>query len=524
MGLNTQRVLLGFAGLLIGLSLAVGPNAAAERPNILLIYADDLGYGDLRCYNRQGKAATANIDRLAAQGLRFTDAHSPATVCTPSRYGLLTGRFPFRIGAASRVFVGLDGPCLIKPNDLTLPGMLQQCGYRTALTGKWHVGLTFFDRETGQPIHRGGVENVRRADFTRRIPDAPIHRGFDEFFGTACCPTTDHLYAYIDGDRVAEPPTILLDEAEKRRRELPFNAYTRDFRVGLASKTFEPENVDLRFLEASQAFLRRQRRDHPEQPFFLMHSTQAVHLPSIPAPRYRGQTEAGPHGDFIHEFDDIVGRLLGTLKQLGYAENTLVILSSDNGPELPTARDMRKTYQHDGARPWRGLKRDSWEGGHRTPLIVRWPGHVKPGVSAELVNQTDLLATIAEIVDFKLPNEAAEDSVSILGVWRGETGLTRTYAVQQALRGRSIRKGRWKYLDHRGSGGNHYDRDGEWGAKPFALREQAPDAPGQLYDLQTDPGETTNLYFKRPELVAELKAKLDQFVEQSRSAPRRTSE
>jgi len=507
--------------LLVLLMLITGATMAAETPNILIIFTDDLGYGDVGCYNPESKVPTPNLDKLAAQGMLFTDGHSPATVCTPSRYSLLTGQCAFRAGA-SGVFCGVGGPCFIKADRLTLPGMLREKGYRTALFGKWHVGLTFFDKETGEPVRGGGVDAVRRTDFTKPIPDAPIHRGFDEFFGTACCPPTDWLYTYIDGDRVTEVPTILMNKEEKKRRKLPDNLYTQDFRPGLATEAFEPENVDLVFLEKSRDFLRRHKKETPDKPFFLVHCTQGVHLPSIPAEKYRGKTESGPHGDFIFEMDDMVGQLMETLDELGYAKNTLVLFSSDNGPELPTVSHMRRDHQHDGARPWRGMKRDDWEGGHRVPLIVRWPGRVKAGsVSDQLVNLTDVMATCAAIVGYELPNDAAEDSYNMLPALSGRKEPIREYSLQQAVRGKSIRKGKWKYLDHKGSGGNNYNKSGHWGAKDHALPEKAPDAPGQLYDMEIDPGETDNLYFKHPEVVKTLKTKLDELVESGRSAPTR---
>jgi arylsulfatase A-like enzyme len=250
---------------------------------------------------------------------------------------------------------------------------------------------------------------------------------------------------------------------------------------------------------------------------------QAVHLPSFPADQFKGKTSSGPHGDFIFEMDYIVGELLQTLDQLGVAENTLVIFASDNGPEVPTVLDMRKAHQHDGARPWRGVKRDQWEGGHRTPFIVRWPGKIEANTtSTQLTSLTDVMATCAEIVGATLPQQAAEDSYNMLPVLLGTQGNEpiRQYVLQQTISlAMSIRDGNWKYLDHRGSGGNNYDRPGEWGMSPYKLMDTDPDAPGQLYDLETDPGETTNLYSKHPEKVAQLKAKLEDLMDSGRSAP-----
>ncbi len=487
---------------------------AAEMPNIVFILADDLGYGDVGSYNAESKVPTPHLDRLAEQGMRFTDAHSPSTVCTPSRYSLLTGRMAFRNGMRG-VFTGAGGPCLIEEGRLTLPAMLKQKGYATACVGKWHVGLTFFDRD-GKAIHRNGLEAVKRIDYSRPIPDGPVDRGFDYFFGTACCPTTDWLYAWIDGDRIPVPPTELLD-----RSTLPKHPYSFDNRRGLVAPDFDLEEVDLVFLEKSKTFLSDHVKSKPDQPFFLFHSAQAVHLPSFPADRFKGRTKAGPHGDFIFELDWIVGELMATLDKLGVAENTIVMFSSDNGPEVSTAYHMRTQYKHDGARPWRGLKRDQWEGGHRVPLIVRWPGKVEPAsLSDQTLCLTDVMATCAAIVDADLPNGAAEDSFDFLPVLLGEDDEpVREYTIHQTISlALAIRHGPWKYLDHPGSGGNNYSSQY---LRDFALPKTAPDAPGQLYHLADDPDESKNLYFERPEIVKQLQAKLRKFKESGRSTPPR---
>jgi len=492
-----------------------------EHPNIVLILADDLGYGDVRCYNPESKVATPNLDKLSAQGMRFTDAHSPATVCTPTRYSLLTGRMAFRTGN-SGVFVGIGGPNMIERERLTLGGMLQQHGYTTAMSGKWHVGLTFLDEE-GQRVTNPGIEGIRQVDFSRPIPDAPIHRGFDHFYGTACCPTTDWLYAYIEGDQIPVPPSMI---ETRDRNKLPEHPYANDCRGGLIAPNFDLEQVDLVFLERSKAFLREHVETNPDKPFFLFHSMQAVHLPSFAADRFKGKSGAGPHGDFIHEMDWIVGELMCTLDELGVAEDTLVIFCSDNGPEVPTVIAMRHDHNHDGARPWRGVKRDDWEGGHRTPLIVRWPGKVEAGTTSdELLSLTDVFATLAAVVGHALPGDAAEDSYNMLPVLLGEQGdePVRPYLIQQTMSGRnmSIRRGDWKYLNHKGSGGNNYDRSGPWGMREYALPDTDPDAPAQLYNLAEDPGERTNLYSKHPAIVNELANLLAQSKESGRSAPPR---
>lgn len=506
-----------FTALLAPMASVHGVDATphSSRPNILLILADDLGYGDLRCYNAGSKVPTPNLDRLASEGLRFTDAHSPATVCTPSRYSLMTGHMAFRVPNGGTVFQGAGGPSLIAPGRLTLPAMLKKEGYATAAVGKWHVGLTFRD-PSGEPIHRGGLEDIQRIDFSRRIEGGPLDIGFDRFFGTACCPTTDWLYAFIDGDRIPVPPTTPINKAT-----LPKHPYANDCRAGLIAPDFPMEEVDMVFLKKSLEFMDVLMRTTPDKPFFLYHATQAVHLPSFAGKACQGKTNAGPHGDFIFELDHIVGELMKHLDRLGIAEKTVVLFSSDNGPETTSVVHMRSDHDHDGAKPWRGMKRDSWEGGHRVPLIIRWPGHVKGGTTSDqLASLTDVMATVAAITGAEVPHDAAEDSFNLLPVMEGKaTAPVRPYLLAQAFRGKatlSIRRGQWKYMDHRDSGGNNYTYAE---LKPFALPEAAPDAPGQLYDLASDPGETTNLYFKRPEIVAELKGLLDQSRSEGRSAP-----
>lgn len=509
------RYLLGM--VVFGIFLTDQPIVAAEKPNVLLILVDDLGYGDVSCYNDQSKVRTPSIDRLANQGMRFTDAHSPCTVCTPTRYGLMTGQMPFRIPNGGTVFTGVGGPSLIATNRLTLPKMLQDSGYSTSCVGKWHLGLTFFDRE-GKPVRGNGIEAVRQVDFSRRIEGGPIDQGFQSFFGTACCPTTDWLYAFIRNDKINVAPTTLLDKSS-----LPKHPYANDCRPGLIAPDFPMEEIDLVFLKESIKFLEDHVRTSADKPFFLFHSMQAVHLPSFAAKSFQGKSQAGPHGDFLVEMDSIVGELTATLERLGVAENTLVVFTSDNGPEVTSVVHMRADHTHNGARPWRGVKRDHWEGGHRIPFIVRWPGKIPTNtVSSQLISQTDLMATLAAIVNAQLPDNAAEDSFNMLPAWCDENHPPiRPYLLTQAFGGMrtlSIRRGKWKYIDHQGSGGNRYENDP--GLKPFMIPEVEPDAPGQLYDLEIDPGEKNNLYTKQSAVVNELRGLLENSKSTGRSRSR----
>jgi arylsulfatase A len=494
---------------------AVKQETHMQKPNIILILADDLGYGDVACYNSQSKVPTPNLDRLSREGLTFTDAHAPSTVCTPSRYSVLTGRMAFRTGVKG-VFTGAGGPCMIEEGRLTLPGMLRDKGYTTACFGKWHIGLSFPDKD-GNPICDDGFEAVKRIDYSRPIPDAPIHRGFDYFYGTACCSGTDFLYAFIDGDRIPVPPTGELDKGP-----LPKHPYSKDNRRGMIASDFDIQELDQLFLKKSIAFMEDHVQSSPNEPFFLYHPTNAVHLPSFASSKYRGKTDAGPHGDFIFEFDQAVGELLDALDRLGLADNTLVMVSSDNGPEVTSVVHMRQDHQHDGARPWRGMKRDQWEGGHRIPFIARWPGKIARNKDTDqTVCLCDIMATCAALVGADLPHDAAEDSYNILPVLLGDQSEfqpIRPHTLHQTIRlALGIRKGPWKYLDHQGSGGNDYEKDRT--LHPYVLPEKAPDAPGQLYNLDEDPGETINLYFKHEEIVEELRTQLHAYRDSGRSRP-----
>lgn len=483
----------------------------AEKPNIVVILADDLGYGDVACFNPNSKIPTPNLDKLAQQGMRFTDAHSASTVCTPSRYGLLTGRMCFRTGMRG-VFTGVDGP-LIRKGQPTIAAMLKRQGYRTACIGKWHVGMTFFNKE-GKPVkHRGGgLKKVREVDFSRSIRNGPTDLGFDYFFGTVCCPTTDWLYAYIRNDRVVQAPTELVKP--KTANWLKYGY----FRTGLKSPDFEFRKVDLVFLEESKRFLKEHLAKNSHKPFFLYHATQTAHLPSLPDERFVGKTKIGPHGDFVFEFDYVVGELMKTLEELGVAKNTLVVVTSDNGPEIVTA-NLREKYGHDSAGGWRGFKRDNWEGGHRIPTIVRWPGTIEASsVSHQTICLTDWYATFASILQVELKPVEAQDSTNILPALLGQATAKpiREFTLHQTISNAlAIRKGPWKYLNHKGSGGNHYRRTPL--IRKYYIPDTSPKARGQLYHLKNDPGETQNLVEKYPEVAAELKRLLDE-SKNSRSA------
>lgn len=495
---------------------------AQDLPNIIIIYADDLGYGDLSTYNSQAAYTTPRIDQMAAEGIKFLDAHSPATICSPSRYGLYSGNLVCRTGRAPRAFEGPGGPSYLEPGQLSIGELLRTQGYRTGVFGKWHVGLTWLD-ENGEQLG-GGFENSLLIDYEKSTPllDGPNNRGFDESFVTPNCPTTDPLYIYIENGNVKVPAS------ERHHRENlpnPGGKWRWDNDEGWMSPQYHFVDADLVFLEKTLGFITAHRERHADQPFFAVLCTQIAHAPVLPAPPFNGATEAGPRGDFVRELDYLTGRLLDAVAGLGIDDNTLVLLNSDNGPETVHTDWMRIDHQHDAAGGYRGMKRDGWEGGHRVPFIARWPSRIPAGqVSHQLTNTTDIFATLASIVGYELPENIAVDSFDMLPAMLGiqdDQDPIRPYMLTQSFRGQfQLRQGNWKFLDHLGSGGNSYD-DGI--LEKYRLPETAPGATAQLFHLEKDPGETTNLYFAEPEKRADMQALLTRLTqpETGRTAPTR---
>lgn len=526
MFIDTFPIHLRFTRTLLSVCLIILIGTAAsvhaqDLPNIVIIYTDDLGYGDISCYNPKAAYKTPRLDQMAREGILFTDAHSPSTICSPSRYGLLSGQQVYRTGRHSTAFEGPGGPSYIKPGEMTVADMLKEKGYSTGVFGKWHLGLTWYDKD-GKKLG-GGFKNAPLIDYEKSTPleDGPNTRGFDESFITPNCPTTDPLYIYIENGMVSVPAS---------ERHVPGNLpnpggkWRWDNDAGWMSPDYHFMDADLLFYKKTMEFITRHRKEKPEQPFFAVLSTQISHAPVLPAPEFNEKTKGGPRGDFIHELDVLAGRLLDSLKRLGIDDNTLVIFNSDNGPETLHTVWMREDYDHDAAGGFRGMKRDGWEGGHRVPFIVRWPSRIPAGrVSRQMTNTTDIFATLASVVGYKLPDHVAVDSYDMLPAMlgsRSENDPIRPHMLTQSFRGEfQIRRGDWKYLDHMGSGGNSYDRGK---MLKYALPETAPEATGQLFNLATDPGETTNLFFKEAAKRQELQKLLKKLTpkENGRSALR----
>lgn len=497
----------------------VSTSIAQELPNIIIIYADDVGFGDLSCYNKKAAYKTPRLDKMAREGVLFKDAHSPSTICSPSRYGLYSGQQIYRsTGKGGVAFEGPGGPSYLKPGTLTIAEMLRSKGYRTGVFGKWHVGLTWFDKDNN-PL-KGGFENSLLIDYEKSTPliDGPNERGFDESFITPNCPTTDPLYVYIENGMVPVPASI-----RHKSSTLPDagNKWHWDNDEGWMSPGYHFMEADLIFYEKTRAFISDHRKKYQQKPFFAVLSTQIAHAPVLPAAPFKGKTKAGPRGDFMYELDVLVGRIIDLVKNLGVDENTLIIFNSDNGAETVHVDWMRQDYNHDASGGWRGMKRDGWEGGHRVPLIVRWPKTFPKGlVSDQLISTTDIFATIASIVGYNLRNEDATDSYDMLPAMLGtieKNKSIRPYLLTQSFRGEfQIRQGSWKYLDHKGSGGNNYKDNN---LEKYALPETEIDASGQLYNLFKDPGEKTNLFFSETEKRMELQKQLQLAKDSGRSAP-----
>ena len=483
--------------------------ADTALPNIVVILADDLGYGDVHCNNpERGKIPTPNIDQLAGQGMRFTDGHSSSGVCSPSRYTLLTGRWHWRTRLQSGI-VGVFGAPLIAPERLTIAGLLKQHGYHTAAIGKWHLGWDWPIAEEQRKFFPGGGEKSSsdalatdahraawREVFAKPVAGGPTARGFDSYFGT---------------DVPNWPPFCFIED--NRTRGIPSQFLPAELlvkRANLASMqgpALADWNLDAILPELGEhacQFIERsaKRRD----PFFLYLPLTSPHTPLAVPAEWKGRSGLNTYADFVMETDAVVGRVLTALEKSGVEKNTLVIFTSDNGCAPYIGVEDLEKAGHFPSGPLRGYKSDVWEGGHRVPFIVRWPGVVAEGSRCDhLVQQADLMATFAEILHAKLPANAGEDSVSILPLLRGSDKPVRAFAVNQSSGGLpAIRKGPWKLIFGPGSGG--------WG-------KGGDKQPMQLYNLADDLGETKNLLVEKPEIVGELTALMEKVVSDGRSTP-----
>lgn len=478
-------VVRGFACLsLVGGLFAVPlASAVGPTPNIVVLLADDMGFGDPHCYNPASKIPTPNMDRIAAEGLRFTDAHTPAAVCTPTRYGLLTGRYCWRTRLQNMVLWSEYEEPLIEPERETVARVLWRAGYRTAAIGKWHLGLNFakpgggFVR--GKTTHLSGAGGTREVDFTEPIQGGPLALGFDESF---LLPGGVNLepHFWIEGDRVVGKPTVW------RAAGAPTRPGTSGLEVheGWMAEGWSDEAVGPTLTEKALEFIAANAK--AKKPFFLYFASEAPHRNCVPPDFARGKSQAGVRGDMVYEFDWSVGRVLAKLEELGLADNTLVIVTSDNGA-VPKS-DEGEDFGHKSNGELRGSKGGLFEGGHRVPFLVRWPGHAPAGrTNASLVVLTDLMATLAGLVGEKLPAGAGPDSFNVLPALRGvamDPSARPTVALHSGAGQFAIRQGPWKLIF-----------DGKL-------------KPVQLFNLERDLHEENNLLALEPELVARLQAEL----------------
>lgn len=446
--------------------------AASETPHVVVILVDDMGYGDPGCFNPESKIPTPHIDGLARGGMRFTDAHAPGPLCHLSRYGLLTGRFPFRTNVGR-----WRNHAVIEPDRMTLASMLRSQGYRTAMVGKWHLG--FEERGYDQPL-----------------PGGPVDRGFASFFGIRAS-TDIPPYFYIRGNRAVAPPT---NHIEARNTEGWSPIQGEFWRAGGIAPGLELKNVLPRFTDEAVDVIRSHKKR--DEPLFLYLAYPAPHTPWLPSAEFRNKSGASMYGDFAMMVDAMIGRVLSAIEDADMSRQTLVVFTSDNGP-VWYEEDVQR-LGHDSSGGWRGMKSDAWEAGHRMPFVVRWPGVVEPGTqSDQTICFTDLMATLAEMLDYRLPDDAAPDSFSFLQVLRGqqpaETPVRPNLVMKSGGGHMTIRSGNWKLITALGSGGF---------SKPRRIKPEPGSVPGQLYDLANDPGETQNLYAAHPKVVSELTAAL----------------
>lgn len=486
-------------------ALAAGP----ARPNIIFILADDLGYGDVGCYKKQpSKIPTPNLDRLAREGMRFTDAHSPSSVCTPTRYALLTGRYAWR----SRLQNGVIGPWgvpLLGKDQPTVATLLRSAGYQTGMVGKWHLGIEWPTRDGKPPAT--GPDRLSNVDFTRPFQGGPVAHGFQRYFGVDV--PNYPPYCFLENDRTVGVPGVT-DTGRADGFNIPGPMLPGWKLVDILP---ELSRRAVQFIEESAG---------KEEPFFLYYALTSPHYPVVPAAEFRGKTQVGDYGDFVHQTDWCVGQVLEALERRGVAENTLVVFTSDNGPEVsgevnPGVYDRVLQYKHHSMDGLRGAKRDLWEAGHRVPFLARWPGKISPGsVSDETICHVDFMRTVAAITGVTVPGNAGPDSHNLLPVMLGEKrdAPVRECTIHHSLSGRfAIRRGDWVLIASPTGDDNRRAGEPEW------LKQQrgytAHNHPAELYNLKEDLLERNNEYANHPEVVKELRALLERTIAQGRSTP-----
>jgi arylsulfatase A-like enzyme len=513
---KNAAVLIGVSAALTAIPL-VAEAQEENPPNIVLIFADDLGYGDLGCYGAT-KVTTPNIDRLAAQGRMFTDAHSASAVCTPSRYALLTGEYPVRKKLSRPVF--LKTGLVIDTRQQTIGTIMKDAGYATACIGKWHLGF-----------------GVKSPNWNGKLKPGPLELGFDYYFGVPVV-NSHPPFVYVENHKVVglvpEDPFVFNKKA--KTREFPEKMRLNEIGgADAAHALYDDEMVGSKLAEKATGWI----KEHAKKPFFLYLATTGIHHPFTPHPQFKGTSGCGRYGDFIHELDWIMGEVMKELEKQGVAENTLVVFTSDNGGMLNQGGQDAWVAGHTLNGMLLGFKFDAWEGGHRIPFIARWSGKIPAGSkSNQLICNVDLIATLAVLTGGVLQEGQGRDSVNILPALVGDPG--KPVREQVLLAGMkpshlALRNGNWLYIGAQGGGGFSNAKRGEhafggpaaitFSKRPNSdiangrIKKDAP--PAQLYNLESDLGQTTNLYREHPEIVEEMKALLANY---SRNAPKADAE
>lgn len=512
---NKGRQMILGCGLFMLSSLAY----SQKSPNVVIILADDMGYGDVCCNNPYSRTSTPAIDALAAEGLRFTDAHSAGALSGPSRYGLVTGRYFFR-ETKQKEYRGYLYPYISK-DRLTIGSLMQKAGYTTACIGKWHLGLNWALKDSSRPhILSPSKFDYTNTDFSAPVSDGPAERGFDYSF---ILPASLDMppYVFVRNDKVVDPDVVLTADVYPAKKEETVYAWDRKhtgesdiywergvwWRNGEMSKSFKFEECLPTIIDEGISFIDRAGKSG--KPFFLYMPLTGPHTPWLPEERFKGSTSLGTYGDFIANIDDAVARVNLKLKELGIDDNTIVIFASDNGGAWEEEDVQQYGHQSNWSR--RGEKGDAWDGGHHVPLIVKWPGVTKPStVSESTVGLVDIMATLAEITGQPLPSGSAEDSFSLLPILKGNlSAQTRDHIIYLSGSGKlAIKKGNWKFIDGLGSCGFSF---------PHNLEPLKNGPEGQLYNMADDMMETNNLYLSEPEKVEELKGLLVRYVDKGYS-------
>ncbi|PAW76645.1 MAG: arylsulfatase [Pedosphaera sp. Tous-C6FEB] len=484
--------------------------APAPRPNLIYVLCDDLGYGDVKCLNPKGKIPTPHLDKLAAGGMIFTDVHSSSSVCTPTRYGVMTGRYNWRTKLQASVLGGLS-PRLIEPGRLTVADLLRNHGYHTAAIGKWHLGMDWVTK-AGQTVAELNIESaaqVNSVDYAQPIKNGPNAVGFDYYYGISA--SLDMVpYTFIENDRVTKLPTVEKDFPMFLGRD------QGKCRRGPAAPDFEVEDVLPTLTAKAISYVKsRAASAKAGKPFFLYLPLASPHTPVAPTKEWQGKSGLNHYADFVMQTDHALGQLFAELDKQGLAQNTLVIVTSDNGCSPQANFPDLLAKGHNPSADFRGHKADIFDGGHRVPFLVRWPARVKANtLSQQTLCLTDLMATAADLIGAKLPDTAGEDSVSFLPALLGQEQHTplREAVVHHSINGSfAIRQGHWKLALCRDSGGWSDPRPGSPKATPLP--------PVQLFNLDTDRGEQTNVQDKHPEVVARLTKLLEKYVAEGRSTP-----